>query len=148
MNTTMHRTPYRQGLCYVARSEIDSLLARRGEAPALLRRRMRVVLDTADSIERFAPWPALEQSLRADAERLRVAAGLPREPESERIDAAIVGAVRAGVHPLLDRAALSAAAAQAARTGRTRERVISLHLDTLRQLGRIAYVAKRWEIRS
>lgn len=143
----MSRTPHRQGRCYVARGEIDALLARAGGSPALLRRRMRAVLDTADSIERFAAWPALEQSLRADAERLRAAAGLARTPESARIDEAIVAAVRAGVHPALDRGALEAAAAQAARTGRTRERVISLHLDTLRRSGRIAYIAKRWEIR-
>jgi len=143
----MSRTTYGQGRCYVARGEIDSLLAQRGEAPELLRRRMRVVLDTADSIERFAPWPALEQSLRADAERLRVAARLPRTTECDRIDDAIVAAIRAGVHPVIDSRALAAAAAQAARTGRTRERIISMHLYTLRQRGRIAYIAKRWEIR-
>lgn len=54
----------------VSREATDVLLAR-PRTLHLLRRRLRALEEAADDIARFCPWPALEASLRADADRVR-----------------------------------------------------------------------------
>lgn len=62
-----------KGAPYVSRNSIDRLLAS-NPTPHTLRCRANAVQKLAEDIARFSPWPALQQSLLADATMLRARA--------------------------------------------------------------------------
>lgn len=56
---------------YITREGVADALAR--PVPRVLKARAEALENQATQCERFYPWPALSESLRADALRLRVA---------------------------------------------------------------------------